>query len=458
MFKQVVTFLALTRLTSAIEQNLSGASGFFQHYFAGTDNLRIVSIILLLLAFILFLFLVVILYIKSLLSFIKESEDSFKGGSSSGASQSRQAGVEDAELEKELEKELERDLEATRINREVKTEKQKKEVNNKKQREKQAENVLRQQVPVAPSRSAALEFDWKTGRVGELDELSAGIGGLYNNAMPQTLSELTGLIINMLGRGIDAGKIAQTVKSKAGPLASEEEIIQTIDAIKSFISVANNGKFSQLPDAELLPEPQEALLRLAYGKTDECLSLMEALINNMVDKASQSNMTQKRDIIFLEASNYACIFGSIASIERDFELAGSAFELAIELSPKNANAWSRSGDACDATKTDSKAMLAYQNVLALADENLYPHQIANASKHLAAFYEAQGDDKKAKMLEKNAQRYYEMIGIDKELSIKEQEIIAIIEDKQSEQMPETVEKLLNLSLQKQKQRSFIKAI
>ena len=448
MLKQIATFVALTRLSSLVSQNLNGMAGFFQNYFAGTDNLRVISIILLLLAFILFLFLIVILYIKSLLSFIKESESNLSTTGSAGSGFSRTQ-TTDVELEKELEKELERDLEASRVKREILDDERKVESDKaKKQKEKKEKNT-------SLSRSSATEFDWKTGRKGELDELTAGITHFQVEPSMQPLETQIGLIINMLGRGIDAGKIAQTVKNKTRSLASEEEIIQTIDSIKSFISIANNNKFSALDDKELLPSPEDALLTLSYGKTGDALALMEALINTLVDKAAQTNMPQKRDLIFLEASNYACIFGSIALIEKDTELAQSAFELSVELSPKNANAWSRSGDANTLLKADSKAMLAYQNVLALADENLYPHQIANAKMHLADFYENQGDGKKASELRTESKRYYDLIGVNADLSSKEQDIITIIEQNQDQNMPTTVAKLLNLSIQKQKGRSYI---
>ena len=455
MLIEVMTFSVLTRLGAAIEQSFGGAGGFFRHALVGTDNLRMVSIILLLLAFSLFLFLIVILYIKSLLSFIKENSEGFLNNNSGSGSASVGGHNKDVELEKELEKELERDLEASRINRDM-MEKKEKERALKKQQEKRAKTNAKEEA-VVKERSKVVEFDWKTGRITELDERSAGVS-LSAVQQSEPLKNLTGLIINMLGRGIDAGKIAQTIKNKTSSLASEEEVIQTIDSIKSFISIANNGKFAQLPDGQLLPDPEDALTHLAHGRTDECLSLMEALINAMVDKAAQTNMTQKRDLIFLEASNYACVFGSIAQIDQDAELANGAFELAVELSPKNANAWSRCGDSYVDLHNDSKAMLAYQNVLALGDVNMYPHQIANADKHLAKFYEAQGDVKKAMSLAKASEDYYALIGIDALLSPKEQNIIDIIEEKQDETMGEIIGKLMNLSRKKHMERAIGQSI
>lgn len=461
--KYTLTYLTLSRLSFAINQNLNGMATFFQHYFSGTDNLRIVSIILLLLAFVLFLFLIVILYIKSLLSFIRESESNL-------AAQSifSKKTVQDQEMEKELEKEFERDMETSKRARESIRKKKdedefkKQKENEQKKKAKEKEETLKQEeksktipfpqpIPVPNFRGNAslTEFDWKTGRQGELDAVAAGLSDFNLKHPSKPIIDVLGLIINMLGRDIDIGKIAQTVKTRCGNGATEEEIIQTIDSIKSFISLANNGKFSSLPDREMLPSPEIALLALSHSDTGPALSLMESLINTLVDKASQTNTSQKRDIIFMEASNYACVFGSLANVESDPALATSAFELAIELSPKNPNAWSRVGDCYAKSKIDSKAVWAYQNVLSYADDNLYPHQIANANQKLAGYYELQGDRQKASRLYNLSNSYYNTIGINTHLTPKELDIINIIEAKQEENMQDTVGRLLNLSRKKQ---------
>ncbi len=468
MLKYIISFWALTRFSVAISQNLNGMATFFQHYFAGTNNLRIVSIILLLLAFILFLFLIVILYIKSLLSFIKESEDTLAG---KGALVKKKASVQDQELEKELEKEFERDMETSKNQREALHRKQAKEqladLAAAKELQKKKKIALKEkqdaqgtipfpspvEIPGFRGNATLKEFDWKTGRQGELDELAAGIGQMEPQYPSRPLIDTTGLIINMLGRNIDAGKIAQTVKNRCREKASEEEIIQTIDSIQNFISLANNGKFDTLENRDILPSPDDALMALSRGDTGPTLSLMESLINTFVDKGAQTTNPQKRDIIFLEASNYACIFGSIAQIDGDTELSTSAFELALELSPKNANAWSRVADSYQQSKTDSKAVWAYQNVLNYADTNLYPHQIANANQKLAKYYESQGDRQKAASLYNLSNNYYNTIGINTRLTNKELDIIHIIEAKQEENMPDTIQKLLNLS--KQKRRGYL---
>lgn len=456
MLRYVIAILSINRFSFAVSQNLNGMATFFQYHFAGSNNLRIISIILLLLAFILFLFLIVILYIKSLLSFIKESESSI----SAPAPKS----IADQEMEKELEKEFERDMDAPRTKRieenesalfakkqrEIERQKKKDEEENEKKRAKAATIPFPSVATNTYSRGNASlkEFDWKNGRQGELDETAAGLAPLQRPKQGCPLIDTMGLIIDMLGRDIDPAKIAQTIKNKCQDFASEEEIIQTIDAVQNFVSLANNGRFMSLPNQIGLPSAEGALVALSNSDTGPALSLMEALINNMVDKAAQASMPQKRDIIFLEASNYACTFGSIAAMEDDPSLAVSAFELALELSPKNPNAWSRTADLYLKSKTDSKAVWAYQNVLSFADQNVYPHQIANANQKLAQYYERQGDSSKAAELYYLSNAYYNTIGINTRLTEKEKSIIDIIESKQRENIPNAIDKLLNLSKKK----------
>jgi len=460
VLKYIIAVFCINRFSLAISQNLNGMATFFQYHFAGTDNLRIVSIILLLLAFILFLFLIVILYIKSLLSFIKESEAAI--GTPAKKS------IEDQEMEKELEKEFERDIDAPRTKKQEENEaaifakKQRELERNKKkdeEEEKKKKSLKSILFPTAAAdpyfrgNASMQEFDWKKGRQGELDERAAGLTAIQTPRQGCPLIDTTGLIIDMLGRDIDPAKIAQTVKNKCQDSASEEEIIQAIDAIQSFISLSNNGRFQSLPNQNMLPSAESALIALSNSDTGPALSLMEALINNMVDKAAEANMPQKRDIIFLEASNYACVFGSLAALEDDPSLAVSAFELALELSPKNPNAWSRTADLYLKSKTDSKAVWAYQNVLSFADSNAYPHQIANANQKLAQYYEKQGNMNKASELYYLSNAYYNTIGINARLTEKEQNIIDIIESKQHENIQNSVDRLLNLS--KKKSANFL---
>lgn len=66
--------LSATDYMSIVANDINALAGMFERYLSGADNLRIVSIILMLLAFILFLFLIIILYVKSIIFFFEKRE------------------------------------------------------------------------------------------------------------------------------------------------------------------------------------------------------------------------------------------------------------------------------------------------------------------------------------------------------------------------------------------------
>ena len=484
MLKNIALFLLSTRFSIAVSQNLNGMAGFFQRHFSGTDNLRVVSVILLLLAFVLFLFLIVILYIKSLLSFIK-NDVATDGASAEG--NYAQATAPMKNNERELEQGLNRELEKSEQQR-LAVQQQKRNQNElerrrrenaekelSEQRKREAEKKMQKNMDFAaqnygssfapslngksssfasqPAGSSAYagrgnasskEFDWRKGRAGELDEMAAGIKPFKYSPAKKSLADLTGLLINMMGRDIDEGKIAQILKAKCGDLATEEDVIQLVEAVKNFIHLAINGKFDTLSEAADLPSPDEALYTLSKGNPSQCLDLMQALMDNCSERCCQfKGNASKRDLAFLEASNYTCTFGTLASIQ-DIKLSTGAFELAIELSPKNVNAWGRAADMYVKANSESKAIWAYQQVLNMADEEMYSHQVANANKHLSQFYYDQGDSRKAANLYNSSNDYYAQVGINEELTSREQDIIDIIESNQEQDMPETINKLLSV--------------
>ena len=132
---------------------------------------------------------------------------------------------------------------------------------------------------------------------------------------------------------------------------------------------------------------------------------------------------------------------TLASLS-DVHLATGAFELAIELAPQNVNAWSRAADMYARTESNNKAVWAYENVLNLADEEIYPRQVANAGKMLSQFYYAQGNSLQAAKLYNSSKQYYDSIGINRRLDKKEVEIIEIIESRQNEDLESTIAKIL----------------
>lgn len=456
---QVITILTAGDFLSTVSANLDMMAGIFSRYFSGADNLRIVSIILMLLAFILFLFLIIILYVKSIISFLKSDQAAQNGNSilfdDSSRPENQNTLENELELERELEKELARELEQARAEKQQTEEqqatKQQKEAQEKKSAEKkkreQAQRLVAERT-AERSKSISVDLDWKKGKINELDanRVMLDIESLQYQQSHKGLPELLGLIIDMAGRGVDDLKIAQTIMFRNQGQSSEDEILQVIEAIKDFIAMCLNDKFEQVKaNAETpLPQEDEALYHLAKGDPSLALVLIEALMDEEINRGASMTLGAKRDMLFQGVSNYACTFGSLAGLS-DVHLATGSFELAIELAPQNVNAWSRVADMYARVESNNKAVRAYENVLELADAEIYPQQVANAEKMLSQFYYAQGNSLQAAKLYNNSKAYYDSIGINRRLDKKEVEIIEIIESRQNEDLEATIAKILQNS-------------
>lgn len=461
---QVITVLSAGDFFSMVSSNLDIMANIFSRYFSGADNLRIVSIILMLLAFILFLFLIIILYVKSIVSFLKSDQAVQNSAGNAPNDSAEPVGNDDItgelELEKELEKELERELEQARTEKQQLDERE----NQHRQNEEQERKIARDEeqdrlkkekydrdLEKAATRinerikTSVIDLDWKKGKLSELENnrVRLDIESLQYQQSRKGLPELLGLIIDMIGRGVDDLKIAQTVMFRNQGQNTEDDILQVIDAIKDFIAMCVGGKFAQIRAAAANPLPREddTLFHLAKGDPSLALALTEALMDFEIDRGSAMNQNAKRDILFQEVSNYACTFGSLASLS-DIHLATGAFELAIELAPQNINAWSRVADMYARAESNSKAIWAYENVIKLADEEIYPRQVANAGKMLSQFYYAQGNSLQAAKFYNSSKQYYDSIGINRRLDKKEVEIIEIIESRQNEDLEFTISKIL----------------
>lgn len=459
MLDQIITIFSSGDILSSLSNQLDVMAGIFNKYLSGANNLRIVSIILMLLAFVLFLFLIIILYVKSIVSFLKSDQSSSdRRGASFSDDDTEQADLNELELEKELEKELERELEQAQaeklfkeqqeeaerqrvmLEEQQKIEREEKTFKETKDKEEKEELELRNR---EKTKSGAVDLDWKKGKLSELEanKMKIDMSNLQYQQSHKNLEDLLGLIIDMTGRGVDDLKIAQTVMFRNQGQNSEDEIMQVIEAVKDFIALCINGKFENLPSENKLPSEETALYHLAQGDPSVALALMEVLMDANIDKASTMSLGAKRDAIFRETSNYACTFGTLASLS-DVRLATGAFELSIELAPQNVNAWNRVGDMYALAESNNKAMWAYQNVLSLADEELYARQVANANKMLSQFYYAQGNSLQAAKMYNSSKQYYDSIGINRRLDKKEVEIIEIIEARQGEDLQSTIANIL----------------
>lgn len=464
MLEQVITIFSSEGFISSVTGNIDVLAGVFDKYLSGLSNLRMASIILMLLAFVLFLFLIIVLYVKSIIAFLKnDNETSAKKKKRSQDEEfyekleEEEDYLNERELEKELEKELERDLEQTRLEREL-NERNEKEIlarrqqeqeietlkNEKLESEKEKEKEEREKTVKTTSRNNfRMDLDWKKGKLSEIENATAPISQekLKYQQSNKALSELLGLIVDMLGRGVDDLKIAQTIMYRNQGQSSEDDIIQTVNAIKEFIELAASGRFIEVRKGKQLPDEATALYHLAEGDTTYALALLEALMDNNIEKTVGMTSGPKRDEVFLETSSQACTFGTLSAIS-DVHLATGAFELSIELAPKNIDAWSRVGDMYSRVGSHNQAIWAYQNVLNMADEELNQPQLSNANKMLSQYYYEQGNNLLAAKLYNDSKQYYDSLGINRRLDRQEIEIIEIIESRQKEEINETIAKIL----------------
>lgn len=470
MYEQIISIFSSSEILATVSNNIDDLATIIDGYLSGANNLRIASIILMLLAFILFLFLVIIIYVKSIVSFLKSDN---KNTEKDDGAVDDIFNEEDAERlnrimseedrERELEKELQKELELARAEKEMfeqreMQEKQRKdavrreEKANTREREKETKEKEQAEEKESEPKGIVVDLDWKKGKLRDLEQNAPTLSNEFLSYHQSTkdLSELLGLIIDMIGRGVDDLKIAQTLMFRNQGKNSEDDILQIIDSIKDFIALCINQNFDRLPNASQLPREEDALFHLAQGDPTLALAMLEALMDFNIDRSSMAGIDVKKDEIFKEISAQSCVFGSLAAIN-DIHLATGAFELAIELNPNNVNAWCRLGDMYAKADSNNKAVWAYQNVLTLADEEIYARQVANANKMMSQHLYAQDNSLQAAKLYNSSKQYYDSLGINRRLDKQEVEIIEIIEAHQKEELQATIQKILS---QKTSSRAF----
>ena len=315
MFDKLLDTLSTSEVAASISNQLDMLAGFIDGYLTGMDNLRMASFILMILALLLFLFLIIIIYIKTIVAFLRDDNDA--------NSLERQDGdeeedifdeedqlrlnqvIDDKEREQELEKELQKELELAHAER-IAEEKEQRQLDTLKKQPAKEEKIK------SNEKNAAIKLDWEKGKFKELDALAQNIeirpDILSYHQSNRQINELVGLIIDMIGRGVDDLKIAQTILFRNQYMSSEEDVLQLIDAVKDFIGLCKNQEFSKLENYSSLPHEEEALYHLAEGDASLALAMIEALMNNGIDHASALSADAKRESLYLVFSRQAVIF------------------------------------------------------------------------------------------------------------------------------------------------------
>ncbi len=454
MLERIIT-LSSSDYFGIIAHDIKSVLAFLSSYWDGANTLRVASIVLMLIAVALFLLLIISLYVKSIIAFFKSEskknadteEDGFEYTDYSDYAEEENQTEETAEQneERELERELANELKLTKENNDFIFENESEKTDIK---ELPKENETpKEEKPLEKENKNAknnmIDLDWKKGKkIDQIDDNTQLDPALLKyQQTKKSLNDLVALIIDMIGRGVDELKIAQTIMFRNQGENSEDDILQTITAIKDFIALAVSGKFKKVKAEKNLPDEGEALYHLAEGDASLALALIEAVMDENIEIASAMPVGERRDKIFMETSCYSSTFGSLAALS-DVSLATGSFELAVELAPQNLIAWGRLADMYHLLENNQKAIWAYNKVLDMADEELSPQLVANARKILSQYYYAQGNSLQAAKFFTLSKQYYDSIGINRRLDKKEIEIIELIESRQKTDLEGTIAKIL----------------
>ena len=286
-------------------------------------------------------------------------------------------------------------------------------------------------------------FDWSPlSKQENVRNFDVAEENLQYRLKPHKLADLLGLIVDLLSRDVEEAKLAQVIMHKNQHLDSEDDIIYTIAAIKMFVKMAKTGAFKKIDSNKILPNEIVAIFNLTNGDCSLVLVLIEAYIDDAIDKLKKIEGRDKQKKCS-EIADVCVCFGTLA-LFADVSLAAGAFELAIELNPRNSIAWGRLGDAYRRAQSVDKAVWAYMNVLNLGDSRVYTQQIANAEKMLSFYYRENGKKNQANNMLENSRQFYEKIGINAPLTERESRIVYIIETNERDNMENVVEKLFSL--------------
>lgn len=284
-----------------------------------------------------------------------------------------------------------------------------------------------------PQEKPLVDLDWKKNMPEEPTAEIFAVKEENKQPLRRNLRDLLGMVINMLGRNIDELKISQALMFRCKDDLSEENVLQIVSSIKHFIDLCLSGAFEKVRRIKNLPSDEEALLSLIEGDPAPAMALLEALMDERINKAVNKTNPTHRNTVFREASEYACCFGTLAEMT-DIYLSSASFELAVEMSSDNTKAWNRCADTYRQMGMEDKAVWAYKNVLAQTEKNADYQQEANACKFLSQYFYACGDTVQATKLYNQSKNFYDSIGINRPLDRKEIEIIELMDDMQHDKM------------------------
>lgn len=436
------------KLTTKAFALLSAVFNYLHINISELNNIKLLALVLIISALIIFIFLIFIIILNNILRLFSHNNSAPTTDSTLISSDSPFTDEEQEELELELQKELEialaqRDeLEQKQTRKQQTSDKSiEKEDKNVTKSSKQANNSASSQSASTKHYSTTLDFDWQKQKIIDTESFPQMDNSLLSYQQQSSkLSSLLGLTVDMIGRNIDEQKIAQTLNYKTKGLSNENDILKLIDAVKYFVTLCQNNKFSQVDNSSDLPDEKQALYHLANNDNSITLVLLENLMDKTINNLPSSSESKRKQIL-AELSDYACCLGTLSE-SSNLILSTSIYEMAVELNPNNATAWSRLGDVYRIANSESKAIWAYQNAYSFADAEINPAELANASQSISGYLYNQGNTLQAAKMHNIAKQYYSSLDINKSFNHQEIEALKIIENNRQQNIPATINKLL----------------
>lgn len=303
----------------------------------------------------------------------------------------------------------------------------------------------------------ASAMDWKQGR-GRLIDMQAqdwhtqlDIQAAMNGNTPmqfnaendsreaeRRLSAMLGILTSMTDQGHDTIAIARAVVGEHPGAVPDESLIQTIEALKNFVSLQEEvvasaedmvkaarfgshnivGSFNRQKEAA---ESQTSILwNLAREALDEGNALpaaerLKSEAKQMADQAAQEGNVQKRMAMMEEAAQLNVDAATLCS-RVNMEEAMSHMNDAMKLAPRDPRVCSRFGDLCTDMGDISAAQEVYAYVLEIASEEEHGRLIANACMHLSEEMERQGERGPASAMRTRGIDIMEQLGLSGALS------------------------------------------
>lgn len=417
------------------------------------NDIKLIALFLIFLGMLIFILLIFFVVVRDIFSFFKRKNVfGGKGASGSGGretdsdedSDEDEDDLFDAQEKRELELELQKELDLA-LAQKAELENKKKLEKEEKIREKKEKEIKKKKETkkTAKKDKVIIDFDWKKQKDFSSKDKIIDSSMLVYKRTSTELHQLCGLLLDMLGRGVDDLKIFQTLNYKSQGLANEGDILKFVDAVKTFVRLCKEGKFDDLISGGNVPDCGQALFHLANNDISLVLVLLEKLMDNEIDKISKTGDLKQRKIL-MDISNYACCMGALAEKD-DLMLATNVYETAIELNSSNVTAWNRLADVYRITDSESRAIWAYQKAYSLADLDIIGSDTANACKYLSGYLYAQGNSLQSVKMYNVAKQYYDSLGMNNTFSAQEIDAINIITANLKNNMSETISRLLQKS-------------